>query len=81
MRRSDDTHRSNDTYQSRSTGASKHNNINARPPFWPNDSQSTLVGCALERKLADVESIKEKVNTAERVDEIRRLMAKDNLHY
>jgi Xaa-Pro aminopeptidase len=52
-----------------------------RPPFWPNDSQSTLVGSALERKIADVESIKERVDTSDRLDEMRKLMAKDNLDY
>jgi Xaa-Pro aminopeptidase len=39
------------------------------------------VGSAFERKVADVESIKERVDTSERLDEIRKLMTKDNLDY
>jgi Xaa-Pro aminopeptidase len=39
------------------------------------------VGSALERKIGDVESIKEKVDTGERLDEMRRLMSKDSLDY
>jgi Xaa-Pro aminopeptidase len=52
-----------------------------RPPFWPNDSQSTLVGSAFDRKIADVESITEKVDTSDRLDDLRKLMVKDSLDY
>jgi hypothetical protein len=48
-----------------------------RPPFWLKDSSNTLVGSALERKLTNVK----RVDTTERLVEIRRLMAKDNLDY
>jgi Xaa-Pro aminopeptidase len=52
-----------------------------RPPLMPQDSTSTLVGSAFERKVNDKGSIREKPDTTERVDELRKLMAKDNLDY
>ena len=53
----------------------------ARPGFHGNDSSSTLVGSALERKINDVESVREKVDTAPRLEDLRKQMAKDNLDY
>jgi Xaa-Pro aminopeptidase len=52
-----------------------------RPGLYGNDSSSTLVGSALERKINDVESVREKVDTAPRLDDLRKQMAKDNLDY
>lgn len=52
-----------------------------RPTMSPQDSQSTLVGSALERKINDVEEPKVRVDTAARLQELRVLMAKDNLDY
>ena len=69
--------KTNETSGTNLSGGSKR----SRPPFSPNDSQSTLVGSALERKVADVEIIEERVDTTERLDEMRRLMVKDNLDY
>jgi len=72
-RQTRDTHRSNG---SRSTAPKP------RPPLLnAHDSTSTLVGSAYERKINDVESIKEKPDTTERLDQLRELMAKDTLDY
>ena len=53
----------------------------ARPGIYGNDSSSTLVGSALERKVNDVESVREKVDSGPRLDDLRKQMAKDNLDY
>ena len=53
----------------------------ARPGIYGNDSSSTLVGSALERKINDVESVREKVDSGPRLDDLRKQMAKDNLDY
>ncbi|KAH7928918.1 Creatinase/aminopeptidase [Leucogyrophana mollusca] len=63
------------------TRTSSKSSGSKRPPFYSNDSASTLVGSALERKMNDVESIKERVDTADRLEDIRKLMVKDNLDY
>lgn len=57
-----------------------------RPPlmgheFYPEDSTATLVGSAFERKINDHDSIRMKPDTTDRLDEMRRLMGKDNLDY
>ena len=52
-----------------------------RPGFHGNDSSSTLVGSALERKINDVESVREKPDTGPRLQDLRSQMAKDNLDY
>lgn len=52
-----------------------------RPALYGNDSSSTLVGSAFERKINDMESIKERVDTSDRLNDLRRLMIKDNLDY
>lgn len=52
-----------------------------RPGIHGNDSSSTLIGSALERKINDVESVREKVDTGSRLIDLRALMAKDNLDY
>lgn len=63
------------------TRKSSRSSRSRRPPFYSNDSSSTLVGSAFERKLADVESIKERIDTADRLEQLRKLMVKDNLDY
>ena len=52
-----------------------------RPGLHGNDSSSTLVGSALDRKINDVESVREKVDTGPRLDDLRKQMVKDNLDY
>ena len=47
----------------------------------PSDSQSTLVGSAYERKVNDIDEPRERVDTTERLHELRAFMAKDNLDY
>jgi Xaa-Pro aminopeptidase len=46
-----------------------------------NDSSSTLVGSALERKMNDVDSGREVYDTTERLEELRKLMQKESLDY
>ncbi|KAJ6616675.1 peptidase M24, structural domain-containing protein [Mycena sp. CBHHK59/15] len=50
-------------------------------PLVRNDSNSTLVGSALERKINDVEPSLEKADTTPRLNALRELMQKDNLDY
>jgi Xaa-Pro aminopeptidase len=50
------------------------------PPFCSNDSSSILVGSAYERKINDVEPIKERID-ADKLEQIRKLMAKDKIDY
>lgn len=52
-----------------------------RPLLAPQDSTSTLVGSAYERKINDTDSIPPKPDTTDRLEQMRRLMAKDNLDY
>lgn len=63
------------------TRSSSRSSGSKRPGIFSNDSSSTLVGSALERKMGDVESIKERVDTTDRLEQIRRLMMKDGLDY
>ncbi|KJA18357.1 hypothetical protein HYPSUDRAFT_145160 [Hypholoma sublateritium FD-334 SS-4] len=49
--------------------------------LYPQDSTATLVGSAFERKINDNESIRIKPDTTDRLDEMRRLMGKDNLDF
>ncbi|KAF9557488.1 Creatinase/aminopeptidase [Agrocybe pediades] len=95
--RSQDTHRTQETYrthasqQSKETYRSNGSRSTApkpRPPLiggssqlFRHDSTSTLVGSAYDRKINDTESIREKPDTTARLDDMRRLMAKDNLDY
>ncbi|CAK5281128.1 unnamed protein product [Mycena citricolor] len=46
-----------------------------------NDSQNTLVGSALERKINDVEPSIERADTRVRLDDLRKIMTKDSLDY
>lgn len=78
------------TQSSRKTGSSGRSGATAvsasrfpprRPELSATDSQSTLVGSALERKLNDIDEPKERVDTSEHLGELRTLMAKDNLDY
>lgn len=50
-------------------------------PLVRNDSNSTLVGSALERKINDVEPSLDRPDTGPRLDALRDLMQKDNLDY
>lgn len=61
--------------------SSKSNSKQNRPGIHGNDSSSTLVGSALERKINDVESVREKVDTSPRLEDLRMEMAKENLSY
>ncbi|KAH9932540.1 uncharacterized protein B0H18DRAFT_1083271 [Fomitopsis serialis] len=45
------------------------------------DSVDTLVGSAYERKVNDLDPIPERVDTRDRLDALRSLMAKENLDY
>ncbi|KAJ6526974.1 aminopeptidase-P [Mycena vulgaris] len=68
----------------RSTGARASAGSGTRgrqTPLVRNDSNSTLVGSALERKINDVEPSIEKADTGPRLDALRELMQKDNLDY
>jgi Xaa-Pro aminopeptidase len=68
----------------KSANKSNHNRSDSqrsKRTLIPSDSTSTLVGSAYERKVNDVEVIREKVDTFERLEELRKLMAKDNLDY
>ncbi|KAG6333719.1 hypothetical protein ID866_5372 [Astraeus odoratus] len=63
------------------TRSSSRSSRSKRPPFYTSDSSSTLVGSALERKINDIESIKERIDTGDRLEQIRKLMMKDGLDY
>lgn len=52
-----------------------------RPNLLSNDSTSTLVGSAYERKINYVDSILDRPDTSSRLNEIRKLMLKDALDY
>ncbi|EPS97203.1 hypothetical protein FOMPIDRAFT_38540 [Fomitopsis schrenkii] len=52
-----------------------------RPRFAAADSVDTLVGSAYERKVNDLDPIPERVDTKDRLDALRALMAKENLAY
>ena len=55
---------------------------NLRPPIAShNESTSTLVGSAYERKITDHDSIHSGADTTKRLEEMRRLMARDDLQY
>ena len=70
--------RSKDTYQS---GASGSTAPRPRPPLLSSDSVDTLVGSGIFRKQAYVDPPQEKVNTAERLEALRKEMAKHELDY
>jgi Xaa-Pro aminopeptidase len=90
--RTQDTHRtqvsqhskqSKDTYRS---GGSRSTAPKPRPPLtghtlYPQDSTDTLVGSGFERKINDIDTIRIKPDTTDRLDEMRRMMVKDNLDY
>ncbi|EIM81069.1 Creatinase/aminopeptidase [Stereum hirsutum FP-91666 SS1] len=63
---------------SRSSSGSKGSK---RPSLSGSESASTLVGSGLERKEGYQDSIHEEVPTAERLGELRKLMARDGLDY
>ena len=64
-----------------SSSRSNNSRPSPRHGFHGNDSSSTLVGSALERKINDVESVREKIDTTPRLEDLRKQMAKDNLDY
>ena len=66
---------------SRQSSRSNGTRSTSRPGLHGNDSSSTLVGSALERKINDVESVRERVDTGPRLEDLRKQMAKDNLDY
>jgi len=79
---SHDSKQSKDTYRS---SGSRSTAPKPRPPLghtlYPQDSTDTLVGSGFERKINDVETIRIKPDTTDRLDEMRRMMTKDNLDY
>jgi Xaa-Pro aminopeptidase len=82
------SHQSKSSAQSKETyrsGGSRSTAPKPRPPILGtlehHDSTSTLVGSAFERKINDHESTRSKADTTERLEEMRRLMGKDNLDY
>ena len=70
--------RSKDTYQS---GASGSTAPRPRPPLLSSDSVDTLVGSGILRKQAYVDPPQEKVDTSERLEALRKEMAKHELDY
>ncbi|TFK44086.1 aminopeptidase-P [Crucibulum laeve] len=75
---SQSSHQSRGTHRSNS---SRSTVPKPRPPLLPHESSDTLVGSAYERKINDHESIPERIDTIERLSELRKLMEKDNLDY
>lgn len=63
------------------TRTSSRSSGSKRPALFSNDSSSTLVGSALERKMGEVASIRDRVDTSDRLEQIRKLMVKDGLDY
>ncbi|GLB45010.1 putative peptidase M24B family protein [Lyophyllum shimeji] len=74
------SHSSRSTRRSEAQRTATHGS-SQRPQLYPNDSQSTLVGSALERKMAEVDSIRDYGDTAERLEDLRRNMATHALDY
>jgi len=64
-----------------SSSRSNGSRSTTRPGFHGNDSSSTLVGSALDRKINDVESVREKIDTGPRLEDLRNQMVKDNIDY
>jgi len=82
--RSQDSQKTITSQQSRTTHRSNSTRSTApkpRPPLMPQDSTSTLVGSALQRKIDDVGSIREPPNTTQRLEDLRKLMEKDKLDF
>ncbi|KAG5640801.1 hypothetical protein DXG03_006965 [Asterophora parasitica] len=85
--RRNDSQRSHASHASRSTQRSDQRPMTPgtplprRPLIYANDSSSTLVGSALERKMAEVDSIRGDGDTTERLEDLRRNMATHNLDY
>lgn len=52
-----------------------------RPPLYPSESSSTLIGSAYERKVADVDSYQGPPDTTGRLNALRELMSKNELDY
>lgn len=72
------TQNSRPSHRSHHSSRSNGTILPVRPNFGPADSSSTLVGSALERKMnPDEPLVTERVNTSDRLDEIRRLMMKE----
>ena len=82
LARTQDSAQTQETYRS---GGSRSTAPKPRPPILGalehHESTSTLVGSAFERKISDHESFHSKSDTTERLEEMRRLMVKDNLDY
>lgn len=67
------THRSKSTHHSNRSGRSQ--------ALRPNESSSTLVGSALERKNTFADSLRDVVHTSERLAELRKQMEKEQLDF
>ena len=64
-----------------SGGGSGSGGAQRRPRFAAAESVDTLVGSAYERKVNDLDPIPERVDTKDRLDALRALMAKENIAY
>lgn len=73
--------RSKFTTQSKSTHRTDATATPKRAHFYSNDSSSTLVGSALERKLNEVDSIRDTGDTDERLADLRKNMLTHQLDY
>ncbi|KAI5824054.1 Creatinase/aminopeptidase [Schizophyllum commune Tattone D] len=73
------TRSSDKTVTSRPTHVSRVSSGSRRHPG--HDSTSTLVGSAYERKVNELDTVPEKVNSSERLAQLRVLMEKENLQY
>jgi Xaa-Pro aminopeptidase len=72
--------KSSDSYPGLSSRTSSKSS-DKRRPLWLTNSTDTLVGSALERYMADGESIRERTDTTDRLEDLRKLMEKEKLDY
>ncbi|KAF9000416.1 hypothetical protein BDQ17DRAFT_1359572 [Cyathus striatus] len=82
--RSNDTkvsHRSQQSQQTYRSNSSRSTAPKPRPPLLPQDSSSTLVGSAFERKITDNDPPFEKRDTTQPLEDLRKLMVKENLDF
>ncbi|KAG6864959.1 hypothetical protein C0991_005908 [Blastosporella zonata] len=82
------SHATHSSHASRSTHRSTGHTASApgtppkpRPPLYANDSSSTLVGSALERKMNEVDSVRDYADTKEKLEDLRRNMTMHKLDY
>ncbi|KAG6868201.1 hypothetical protein C0993_006342 [Termitomyces sp. T159_Od127] len=85
--RSQDSQASRATHSSHASRSTQRSAAQATPvpgtqkPRHSNESSSTLVGSALERKMNEVESVRYSGDTTERLGDLRRHMATQKLDY